>query len=152
MIKKLYEKLGVNKAKPYRFPNYYTFYDYNSEGIRDHDMLTSYWITKHIHINRHVAGQANHNDNLHEHFCGFISIVLSGSYLQEIDKLDGKGNRLEKIKVFNFMRRNYRHRIVHTYDKPCWTIMIMNPFKKFETTIKAYAPDKSFIELPIKYK
>jgi hypothetical protein len=152
MIRKLYEKFGTNKAKPFRFPNYYTFYDYNAEGVRDHHMLNSYWLTKHVHLNRHVAGQSEHNDNIHEHCYGFVSIILWGSYLQEIDRVDGKGRVMEKVSWFSWMPRHYRHRIVHTYEKPCWSIMFKNPFKKFESTVKAYASDDTFIELPMRYK
>tara|TARA_Y100000996_G_C22529587_1_gene645964 strand:- start:1083 stop:1541 length:459 start_codon:yes stop_codon:yes gene_type:complete len=152
MIAKIYEKLGKNKGKPYRFPNYYAFYDYGKDGAREHHMLNSYWLTKHVHINKHVAGQARHNDNIHEHYCGFMSVILKGSYVQEIDKINGKGRVIEQVKWFNWMPRHYRHRIIHTNNKPCWSIMFKNPFKKFRTFIKAYASDNSSIELPINYK
>ena len=86
-----------------------------------------------VHINKHVAGQAGHNDNIHEHYCGFISVVLKGSYVQEIDRVNGKGRIIEQVKWFNWMPRHYRHRIIHTNNKPCWSIMVKNPFKKFRT-------------------
>tara|TARA_R110001592_G_scaffold150946_4_gene377039 strand:+ start:1800 stop:2261 length:462 start_codon:yes stop_codon:yes gene_type:complete len=153
MIEKIYRLCGgVNKGRPFRFPNYNHLHDYNEAGVRDHHMLTVYWITNHLQINRHVAGQAPHNDNIHTHNTGFFSIVLKGSYIQEIDRVDGKERVTEQIRWFNWMPRTYRHRIVRTNGKPCWTIMVKNPFKKFETSIKAYARDNSCIELPIKEK
>ena len=70
----------------------------------------------------HIVRSDNPRRGFHDHPWSFVSLRLSGRYIEHI--LDGNNVRTEEGRRISFRRAHEFHRIELIRDAPCWTLVI----------------------------
>jgi len=65
--------------------------------------------------------------DMHDHPWPFFSIVLLGSYHEEVPSIYYGYGRTQRVSWINFKRATSLHRITHCSRKPVWTLVFRGP-------------------------